>query len=65
MTKKPIYAIRPAEMPPYSPANHTGTKTTQLIGPQVNGTKHGNRARRSMTRRRPVKPPPLIRRTDN
>jgi hypothetical protein len=52
-------------MPPYSQAKHTGTKTTQLMGAQVNGAKYGNRARRSMIRRRPVKPPPLIRRTDN
>ena len=40
MTEKPIYVIRPSEMPSYSPANHTGTKNTRLIGPQVNGAKY-------------------------
>jgi quercetin dioxygenase-like cupin family protein len=40
MTEKPIYVIRPAEMPSYSPANHTGTKNTRLIGPRVNGAKY-------------------------
>jgi len=39
MTDKPIYVIRPSEMPSYSPANHTGTKNTRLIGPKVNGAK--------------------------
>jgi quercetin dioxygenase-like cupin family protein len=40
MTEKPIYVIRPSEMPSYSPANHTGTKNTRLIGPRVNGAKY-------------------------
>lgn len=40
MIEKPIYVIRPSEMPSYSPANHTGTKNTRLIGPQVNGAKY-------------------------
>ncbi len=34
------YVIRPSEMPTYSPANHTGTTNTRLIGPLVNGAKH-------------------------
>jgi len=34
MPPKPIYHIIPSEMPSYSPANHTGTKNTRLIGPR-------------------------------
>ena len=34
------YVIRPSEMPSYSPANHTGTTNTRLIGPKVNGAQH-------------------------
>ncbi len=40
MTEKPKYHIIPSEMPSYSPANHTGTKNTRLIGPRVNGAKY-------------------------
>ena len=34
------YVIRASEMPSYSPANHTGTKNTRLVGPKVNGSKY-------------------------
>ena len=34
------YVIRPSEMPSYSPANHTGTTNTRLIGPKVNGARY-------------------------
>jgi len=34
------FVIRPSEMPSYSPANHTGTKNTRLVGPKVNGAKY-------------------------
>jgi quercetin dioxygenase-like cupin family protein len=40
MTEKPMYVIRPEDMPSYSPSNHTGTKNTRLIGPRVNGAKY-------------------------
>jgi quercetin dioxygenase-like cupin family protein len=39
-TAKSPYVIRPSEMPSYSPANHTGTKNTRLVGPKANGAKH-------------------------
>jgi len=34
------YVIRPSEQPTYSPANHTGTINTKLVGPKVNGSKY-------------------------
>ena len=34
------YVIRPSEMPSYSPANHTGTRNTRLVGPKVNGSQY-------------------------
>jgi quercetin dioxygenase-like cupin family protein len=40
MSDSPKYHIIPSEMPSYSPANHTGTKNTRLIGPRVNGAKY-------------------------
>ena len=39
-TARSRYLIRPSEMPTYSPANHTGTKNTRLIGPTVNGARY-------------------------
>jgi quercetin dioxygenase-like cupin family protein len=39
-TERSPYVIRPSEMPTYSPANHTGTRNTRLIGPAVNGAKY-------------------------
>jgi len=38
-TKSP-YIIRASEVEPYSPANHTGRKNYQLVGPNVNSAKH-------------------------
>jgi len=40
MSDSPKYHIIPSEMPSYSPANHSGTKNTRLIGPRVNGAKY-------------------------
>ena len=40
MSETVRYHIVPSEMPSYSPANHTGTKNTRLIGPRVNGSKY-------------------------
>jgi quercetin dioxygenase-like cupin family protein len=40
MTKSSPYIIRAAEQESYSPANHTGTKNTRLVGPRVNGAKN-------------------------
>ena len=40
MTGKSPYVIRAGEMESYSPANHTGTKNTRLVGPQVNGAQY-------------------------
>ena len=33
------YLVRPAELPSYSPANHTGTRNVRLIGPDTVGAK--------------------------
>src|SRR3954466_10570328 len=33
------YLIRPAELAPYSPANHTGTRNLRLIGPETVGAR--------------------------
>ena len=33
------YLVRPSEVEPYSPANHTGTKNFRLIGPETVGAK--------------------------
>ncbi|HZM34184.1 MAG TPA: cupin domain-containing protein [Burkholderiales bacterium] len=33
------YLVRPAELPSYSPANHTGTRNVRLIGPETVGAK--------------------------
>lgn len=40
MPQHPNYVIRPEQIEPYSPANHTGTRNRRLIGPRVNGSKH-------------------------
>jgi quercetin dioxygenase-like cupin family protein len=37
---KSRYVIRPEDVTPYSPANHTGTKNYRLVGPTVNGAKY-------------------------
>lgn len=36
---KPKYLVRQADVMPYSPANHTGTKNFRLIGPETVGAK--------------------------
>ena len=33
------YLVRPRDLTPYSPANHTGTKNIRLIGPETVGAK--------------------------
>ena len=40
MSEKSPYIIRASEMPTYSPANHTGTRNTRLVGPLVNGAQY-------------------------
>jgi quercetin dioxygenase-like cupin family protein len=40
MSQTPKYVIRPSELPGYSPANHTGTVNTRLVGPAENGAQH-------------------------
>jgi quercetin dioxygenase-like cupin family protein len=40
MSKSSPYVIRASELPSYSPANHTGTKNTRLVSPQLNGSKY-------------------------
>jgi quercetin dioxygenase-like cupin family protein len=40
MTEPSPYIIRAGERESYSPANHTGTRNTRLIGPRVNGAKY-------------------------
>jgi len=40
MAEKSPYVIRPSEIEPYSPANHTGTKNYRLVGPIANGAKY-------------------------
>jgi quercetin dioxygenase-like cupin family protein len=37
---KSPYVIRPGDVQPYSPANHTGTRNYRLIGPMANGAKY-------------------------
>jgi quercetin dioxygenase-like cupin family protein len=37
MTGKSPYITRAADVVPYSPANHTGTKNYRLVGPALNG----------------------------
>ena len=39
MPEKSPYVIRASEQEAYSPANHTGTKNTRLVGP-ANGAKY-------------------------
>jgi len=34
------YVIRPEDVTPYSPANHSGTKNYRLVAPNVNGAKY-------------------------
>lgn len=34
------YRVRPSEVVPYSPANHTGTRNFRLIGPETVGAKN-------------------------
>lgn len=36
---KPRYLVRQADVTPYSPANHSGTKNFRLIGPETVGAK--------------------------
>jgi len=33
------YLVRPAELSPYAPANHTGTRNVRLIGPETVGAR--------------------------
>ena len=33
------YLVRPSDVAPYSPANHTGTRNFRLIGPETVGAK--------------------------
>jgi quercetin dioxygenase-like cupin family protein len=40
MPPRSPYVIRPGDVEPYSPANHTGTKNYRLIGPMANGAKY-------------------------
>ena len=40
MTEKSPYVIRASEQPWYSPANHTGTRNTRLVGPGINGARY-------------------------
>ncbi len=40
MSQKSPYVIHAAEQASYSPANHTGTRNTRLVGPLVNGAKY-------------------------
>jgi quercetin dioxygenase-like cupin family protein len=39
MSQRGPFVIRPEDVTPYSPANHTGTRNYRLVGPQVNGAK--------------------------
>ena len=34
------FLVRPADVPPYHPANHTGTTNRRLIGPETVGAKN-------------------------
>ena len=34
------YLVRPSELAPYAPANHTGTKNLRLIAPEMVGARH-------------------------
>ncbi len=34
------YVIRPEDVTPYSPANHSGTRNYRLVAPGVNGAKY-------------------------
>ena len=36
---KPRYLVRQADVTPYSPANHSGTRNFRLIGPETVGAK--------------------------
>lgn len=36
----PTWLVREAEVPAYSPANHTGTSNRRLIGPENVGSRH-------------------------
>lgn len=33
------YLVRPSEVQPYAPANHSGTRNFRLIGPETVGAK--------------------------
>ena len=33
------YLVRPSELSPYAPANHTGTRNVRLIGPETVGAR--------------------------
>jgi len=37
---KPRYVVRASELGSYSPANHTGTKNTRLVGAALNGARY-------------------------
>jgi quercetin dioxygenase-like cupin family protein len=37
---KKSFLVRPADVSPYHPANHTGTTNRRLIGPETVGAKH-------------------------
>jgi quercetin dioxygenase-like cupin family protein len=40
MKPKSPYVIRASEMAAYTPANHTGTRNTRLVGPLANGARY-------------------------
>jgi quercetin dioxygenase-like cupin family protein len=37
---RPKYRVRPSDVTPYSPANHTGTRNFRLIGPETVGARN-------------------------
>jgi quercetin dioxygenase-like cupin family protein len=39
MSQRGPFVIRQGDVPPYSPANHSGTRNYRLVGPGVNGAK--------------------------
>ncbi len=40
MSQKSPYVIRAGDAPSYSPAHHTGTRNTRLVGPLANGARY-------------------------
>lgn len=37
---RPKFRVRPSDVTPYSPANHTGTRNFRLIGPETVGARN-------------------------